>query len=89
MVIILYVFDGKEQPDLILGLTINSSLQYLTSFAKLAFLVPILEGLGQLKWLWFTSRPRSLLDFQLYDEATRGGWGIVKLPFKLKGFLRS
>ncbi|KAK1751251.1 hypothetical protein QBC47DRAFT_351261 [Echria macrotheca] len=85
--IILRVFDGKEQPNLAIGLTINSCLQYLTSFAKLAFLVPVIEGLGQLKWLWFSSRPRALLDFQLYDEATRGGLGIFKLSFRLRGFL--
>jgi hypothetical protein len=65
------VFDGKEQSALPLGLTINSALQYLTSFAKLAFVAPIIDGLGQLKWLWFASRPRPLLDFQLYEKASR------------------
>ncbi|KAK3346472.1 hypothetical protein B0T25DRAFT_583661 [Lasiosphaeria hispida] len=89
IIIILRVFDGKEQPELVLGLTINSILQYLTSFAKLALFVPIVEGLSQLKWLWFASEPRSLREFQLYDEATRGGLGIFKLLFRLKGLLKS
>ncbi|KAK0702798.1 hypothetical protein B0H67DRAFT_614110 [Lasiosphaeris hirsuta] len=89
IIIILRVFDGKEQPELVLGFTINSILQYLTSFAKLALLVPIVEGLSQLKWLWFASEPRSLREFQLYDEATRGGLGVLKLLFSLKGLLKS
>jgi len=90
MAITLSVFDGKEQPQLPLGLTINSALQYLTTFTKLAFVVPIIEGLGQLKWLWFASGPpRPLLDFELYEEATRGGLiAIFKLFFRLRGVFR-
>jgi hypothetical protein len=88
MVVTLRIFDGKEQPDLPLGITINSSLQYLTSLAKLAFIVPLIEGLGQLKWLWFKAEPRPLLDFEVYDEAMRGGLGSFKLFFRLKGLLK-
>jgi hypothetical protein len=90
MAIILRVFDGKEQPQLPLGLTINSALQYLTTFTKVAFVVPIIEGLGQLKWLWFASGPpRPLLDFELYEEATRGGLiAIFKLFLRLRGVFR-
>lgn len=89
IIVILRVFDGEKQPDLILELTINSLLQYLISLTKLFLFVPVIEALGQLKWLWFASQPRSLLDFQLYDEATRGGIGAFKLLFRLKGLLKS
>jgi len=89
IIIILRVFDGKRQPDLVLGFTINSILQYLTSFTKICFLVPVTEALCQLRWLWFSSQPRPLIDFEVYDEATRGGVGIFKLMFKLKGILAS
>ncbi|KAK4442118.1 hypothetical protein QBC34DRAFT_431891 [Podospora aff. communis PSN243] len=89
MAIILAVYDGREQPTLPLGLTINSALQYLTTLAKLAFVVPIIDGLGQLKWLWFASRPRPLLDFQLYDEASRGGFmAVLKLLLRLRDVFR-
>jgi hypothetical protein len=89
MAIILAIFDGKEQPALPLGLTINSALQYLTTLAKLAFVVPIIDGLGQLKWLWFASRPRPLLDFQLYEEMSRGGLvAIVKMLLRLRDAFR-
>jgi len=88
MVVTLRIFDGKEQPELAIGLTINSLLQYLTSFAKLAFVIPVIEGIGQLKWLWFKQEPRPLIDFEIYDEATRGGLGSFKLLFRLRGLLR-
>jgi hypothetical protein len=89
MIVLLRVLEGKRQPDLILGLTINSIIQYLTSFTKICFLVPVTEALCQLRWLWFASQPRPLLDFELYDGAARGGLGIFKLLFKLKGVYAS
>lgn len=85
----LRVFDGKKQPDLALGFTVNSILQYLASFTKICFLFPVTEAVCQLRWLWFASKPRPLLDYQLYDEATRGGLGVFKLLFRLKGIMRS
>ncbi|KAH8904952.1 hypothetical protein BR93DRAFT_882125 [Coniochaeta sp. PMI_546] len=50
----------------------------------------IVEGLGQLKWIWFlSSKRRPLIDFQTFDEATKGGWGSWKLLLRFKGFLPS
>lgn len=69
-----------------LGVTLNTLLAFLTSLAKVAFLVPIVEGIGQLKWMWFLSREhRPLIDMQVFDEATRGGLGGVKLLLRFKG----
>lgn len=51
-------------------------------------MLPIVEGLGQLKWMWFaTTRTKPLIDFQLFDEASRGGYGSLKLLFRCKGVL--
>ncbi|KAB5522048.1 hypothetical protein GE09DRAFT_1044110 [Coniochaeta sp. 2T2.1] len=51
----------------------------------------IVECLGQLKWIWFLSanEPRPLIDFQLFEEATKGGWGSWKLLLRFKGWLPS
>ena len=69
-----------------LGITLNTILAFLTSLTKVAFMTPIVEGLGQLKWMWFLSRERRpLIDFQLFEEATRGGLGGTKLLFSFKG----
>ena len=69
-----------------MGITLNTLLAFLTSLTKAAFMVPIIEGLGQLKWMWFLSREhRPLIDFRVFEEATRGGFGGLKLLFSFKG----
>jgi hypothetical protein len=61
-------------------------LAFLTSLTKALFLVPIIEGLGQLKWMWFLSpKYRPLSDLQVFDEATRGGLGGLRLLLSFKG----
>ena len=51
-------------------------------------MIPVVECLGQLKWTWFTgSRPRPLIDFQLFDEASRGVFGSFKLLIRFKGLV--
>ena len=68
-------------------MTLNTLLAFLTSLARLAFMVPIVEGLGQLKWIWFSShKHRPLVDFQLFDDAAQGGVGGLKLLFGFKGY---
>ncbi|KAK8043992.1 hypothetical protein PG993_004016 [Apiospora rasikravindrae] len=86
---VLGLYDTKPAPRWPLGITINSLVALLTSLSRLAFMVPLVQGMSQLKWVWFSSKPRPLSDFQLYDEASRGAWGGVKILFKLKGFLGS
>ncbi|KAK8054402.1 hypothetical protein PG996_013703 [Apiospora saccharicola] len=86
---VLALYDTKPAPRWPLGITINSLVALLTSLSRLAFMVPLVQGMSQLKWVWFSSKPRPLADFQLYDEASRGPWGGVKILFKLKGFLGS
>ncbi|KAM0816194.1 hypothetical protein AB5N19_01995 [Seiridium cardinale] len=85
IVTVLHNFDGRQPPKWGDGITLNTFIAFFSSIAKLALLIPVIEGLGQLKWLWFASRPRALEDFQLFDQATRGGLGCIKLLFKLKG----
>lgn len=78
--------DGKPPPSWPVGITLNTFLAFFTSLAKMAFMMPIIEGLGQLKWLWYLSpRPKPLIDFQVFDEATRGAYGSLKLLVKFKG----
>ncbi|KAK8880212.1 hypothetical protein PGQ11_001506 [Apiospora arundinis] len=86
---VLGMYDKKPTPRWPLGITINSLVALLTSLSRLAFMVPLVQGMSQLKWVWFSSKPRPLSDFQLYDEASRGPWGGLKILFKLKGFLGS
>ncbi|KAH6856284.1 hypothetical protein B0I37DRAFT_366999 [Chaetomium sp. MPI-CAGE-AT-0009] len=88
---LLWFTDGKPPPS-VLGqrLTLNTALAFLVSLAKVAFFVPLVEGLGQLKWMWYVPREhRPLIDLQVFDDATRGGLGSLRLLFSRKGFLAS
>ncbi|KAK7747175.1 hypothetical protein SLS62_009117 [Diatrype stigma] len=44
-------------------------------------MVPITSCLSQLKWDHFQYRPNTLDHIQLYDEASRGPWGSLRLLF--------
>jgi hypothetical protein len=49
-------------------------------------MIVVLEGLGQLKWIWFMHVKQPLADFQTYEDACCGG--VVsgfKLLWTLKG----
>lgn len=80
----LYYYQGKPPPQWPLGLSINT----LVSVYGVVFQVPMLlltaEGLGQLKWHWFMA-PNSLHYLEVYDEASRGPWGSLKLLWKVRG----
>jgi hypothetical protein len=64
-----------------LGITLNAYISVLSAVAKYAMAVPIDEALGQLRWLYFASASgtRKLIDFERFDDATRGPWGALVL----------
>lgn len=88
-VIILDLADGEPPTKVTQLVTINSLIQFITSVAKFAFMVPIVSVMGQLKWLWFKNDARPLTDFQLYDSAGSGGLGSVKFSLTLRMLFKS
>lgn len=88
IVVVLARSDGNPPPQWPAGITLNTFLAFFTSLSKVGFMLPIIEGLGQLKWMWFmSSKPRPLADFQVFDEASRGAFGSLKLLLRFKGFV--
>ncbi len=86
IVVVLVRADGAAPPDWPLGITLNTFVAFFTSLARVAFMLPVVEGIGQLKWLWFASpQPRPLADFAAFDEASRGAFGSLKLLMRFKG----
>ncbi|KIW05149.1 uncharacterized protein PV09_03700 [Verruconis gallopava] len=79
IIFVLWHFDGRALPDLGFGLTINGFISIFSGIAQAALLFPTAEALGQLKWTWFRSEPKPLLDFDVLDSASRGPWGCVTL----------
>ena len=49
-------------------------------------LLAVNESISQLKWLWFRE-PRMLQDMQLFDDASRGPGGAVRLMFRTRSGL--
>jgi hypothetical protein len=51
-----------------------------------ALILPISEAIGQLKWTWFQGdTSKEMIDFEIFDKASRGAWGSFLLLFRTKG----
>lgn len=85
LVALLHRFDKRPLPQWPLGLTLNTAIALLATFARAAFVIPVSESLSQLKWLWYL-RARPLKDFQDFDAASRGVWGSIQLAKTTKGW---
>jgi hypothetical protein len=58
----------------------------LSKIASAALILPISEAIGQLKWTWFRgSRSKEVIDFEIFDKASRGAWGSLLLLFRTRG----
>ncbi|KAH0441178.1 hypothetical protein CcaCcLH18_02088 [Colletotrichum camelliae] len=83
--IVLRHYDNKPLPNWPSGLTLNTVIALLATVARSAFVIPVSEGLSQLKWLWYRKQ-RTLKDFQDFDAASRGPWGSLQLVKTTKGW---
>lgn len=61
--------------------TPNSTLNFFVSTMRTAMLLPVASGIAQLKWNWYQNR-HSLADMEVYDDATGGVAGSLKLLLK-------
>lgn len=77
-------FENQPLPDWPHGITLNTAVAFISTLCRTAFLLPVVEALSQLKWNWYR-KPRALQDFRVFDEASRGPWGSLKLLFTTKG----
>jgi hypothetical protein len=58
----------------------------LSKVASAALIVPVSEAIGQLKWTWFNgNESKEMIDFEIFDKASRGAWGSFLLLFRAKG----
>ncbi|GME23704.1 hypothetical protein GTA08_BOTSDO13727 [Neofusicoccum parvum] len=84
LVATLVLADEHPLPHWPMSITLNSFISILATIVKAAMVVPIAEGISQLKWLWF-KKAGVLKDIQTFDEASRGMWGSLKLLLGTKG----
>lgn len=76
---------NKTIPEKRVDIALNSVISWISTIGKIAILIPITKGLGQLKWVWFSESERRLDDLEKFDSATRGLTGSAKLLWRLKG----
>lgn len=81
VVVVLINEDGKPLDQWGFRITPNTVISFIVTLAKSAFLLAITETISQLKWLHFHSESHRLSDLQLFDEASRGPFGSLKLLF--------
>ncbi|OCL05885.1 hypothetical protein AOQ84DRAFT_379147, partial [Glonium stellatum] len=82
IVIILATHQNKPMSQWPRLISINSLVSIFTSIMKAAMLLPVAEGISELKWLWF-AQPRALVDLDRFDFASRGPWGSLTLLCKI------
>lgn len=60
-----------------LFVTLPSAISFLTTVMRAAIGLPVASAIGQLKWHQFHRRPRQLIEFDQFDNATRGVTGSL------------
>lgn len=79
IIAVLAAFQGKLLSSWGGLISINAIIAILATIFKAALVLPVTEGISQLKWLWLFQEQRSLVDVDRYDQASRGAWGSVLL----------
>ncbi|KAJ5366852.1 hypothetical protein N7541_000793 [Penicillium brevicompactum] len=83
IVVLLSQYDDKPQPTW-KYVSLNSVISWLSTISKGCVLFCLSEGIGQLKWVWFTRKTQPLVDLGTFDGASRGIWGCGALVWRLR-----
>ncbi|KAL9081929.1 MAG: hypothetical protein Q9159_006891 [Coniocarpon cinnabarinum] len=81
--VFLGTYNGKPRPQWPYEITINTVVAIFGIILKACMLIPIAEGVSQLKWMWY-HQARSLRDLEVFDAASRGINGSLRLIFVLR-----
>ena len=85
--IVLKAYDNGPIPNwgsvLNTTITLNTVLSILGTVVKMSLMMPVIECISQLKWPWF-DQGRPLIDLNIFDQASRGPLGSIKLIWRLK-----
>lgn len=81
IIITLILHQNRPLPKWPSLISINTLISIFTAIMKASMLLPIAEGVSQLKWLWFRE-VRPLIDLERFDSASRGPWGCCLLLLK-------
>ncbi|KAK0615211.1 hypothetical protein B0T17DRAFT_510998 [Bombardia bombarda] len=85
IIAVLAYYNGKPLPSWPYSITINAVIAILATVATASMSVPLSSGLGQLKWIRFKQGHAPLSDMEVYDDASRGALGAIRMLFRLRG----
>lgn len=85
LVIFLQHYDRKDAPKWASNIPINAVVAIIATVCRAMTVVPIAEGLSQLKWNSFARTRRPLEDILVFDQASRGPWGSLMLLSRVRG----
>ena len=83
IVLILRLHEGRPLPDWPFSISINTLISIFATIMSATMLMPIAEGISQAKWHWF-QQYHPLKDMEVYDQASRGPWGALKLLWDIR-----
>lgn len=91
LIVVLQYYDGQLQKPRKFGVTPNAVIAGLSSVIRTSIGVCITAALSQSAWHQFSKLKREevgqakiLDDFEIFDDASRGSWGSVKLLWRFK-----
>ena len=81
-VIAVLIFEhGKQLDQWAFPIGPNAMISFIITLAKSSFLLAMTETISQLKWLHYNGKSNRLSDLKLFDEASRGPVGSLRLLF--------
>jgi hypothetical protein len=86
LVSILQSMDQKPLSRWTAPVSLNAAVSILTTASKSLLLLVVAECISQAKWRLFT-KPQRLLDFDVFDNASRGPFGSLKVLLKRRFYL--
>lgn len=84
IIVLLWTADGKSIFNWH-GLAINTIVSIFSAITKLLLAFAVANSLSQWKWVWFTRGSRSLAEFDILDDASRGAlWSNIRILWRTK-----
>ncbi|OAG06952.1 uncharacterized protein CC84DRAFT_1195324 [Paraphaeosphaeria sporulosa] len=83
-------YNGRALPEWPHQITLNALIALLATIANATMSITLSSGISQSKWIRFKQAETPLSDVEVFDEASRGSWGALKLLMERRGgFLSS
>ena len=81
IIAILYSYDQSTIPHLPFRVSLNTVIATIATATKACLLLVAASAISQFKWLWVRDqrRGRRLQDLQIFDAASRGPLGAIKM----------